>query len=86
MKKPYLKLRRLIEDEGLEQQELAVLAGICDRTLSKRLNAPEDSGCWLPREITAICQVLHIPQEKSGSISSRKCKRGIRMRSIWRLY
>ena len=64
MKKPYLKLRRLIEDEGLEQQELAVLAGICDRTLSKRLNAPEDSGCWLPREITSICQVLHIPQEK----------------------
>lgn len=55
MKKPYLKLRRLIEDEGLEQQELAVLAGICDRTLSKRLNAPEDSGCWLPREITSIC-------------------------------
>lgn len=66
MKKPYLKLRRLLEDEGLEQQELAVLAGICDRTLSKRLNAPEDSGCWLPREITAICQVLHIPQEKIG--------------------
>lgn len=66
MKKPYLKLRRLIEDEGMEQQELAVLAGICDRTLSKRLNAPEDSGCWLPREITSICQVLHIPQEKIG--------------------
>ena len=46
MKKPYLKLRRLIEDEGLD--------------------APEDSGCWLPREITSICQVLHIPQEKIG--------------------
>ena len=65
-RKPYLKLRRLAEDQGLEQQELAVQAGMGERTLSKRLNAPEDNGSWLPKEITAICKVLHIPQEKIG--------------------
>ena len=66
MKKPYLKLRRLIEDKGLEQQELAVLTGIGLHTLNRRINAPENSGHWLPSEITAICGVLHIPQEQIG--------------------
>lgn len=66
MKKPYLKLRRLYEDLELEQGELAVLAGLKPRTLNKRLNAPEDNGSWEPKEITAICKVLHIPQEKIG--------------------
>ena len=36
------------------------------RTLNKRLNAPENNGSWSPQEITAICRVLHIPQEKIG--------------------
>ena len=57
-KKPFLKLRRLIEDQGLEQQELAAIVGISTRTLSKRLNAPEDDGGWLFPEMTAICKVV----------------------------
>ena len=55
-KKSYLKLRRLYEDEGLEQQELAEMTGINPRTLGKRLGAPEADGCWLCKEITAICR------------------------------
>ena len=66
MRKPYIKLRRLIEDEGLEQQELAALTGIGLRTLNRRINAPEDNGTWLPREITAICRALHIPASQIG--------------------
>lgn len=65
-KKPFLKLRRLIEDQGLEQQELAAMAGISTRTLSKRLNAPEDDGGWLCKEITAICKAVGISQEQIG--------------------
>lgn len=65
-RKPYLKLRRLAEDQGLEQQDLVALTGIKDRTLYKRLNSPEDNGTWLPKEITALCKVLHIPQEQIG--------------------
>lgn len=65
-KKQFLKLRRLIEDQGLEQQELAAMAGISTRTLSKRLNAPEDDGGWLFKEITAICKVVGIPREQIG--------------------
>ena len=66
MKRHYLKLRRLYEDQDLQQGDLAVLAGLKPRTLNKRLNAPEDNGSWLPKEITAICKVLHIPQEQIG--------------------
>lgn len=65
-RKPYLKLRRLYEDQGLEQQELAVQAGMGERTLNKRLRAPENAGSWRVNEITAICKVLNIPQEKIG--------------------
>lgn len=65
-KKPYLKLRRLYEDQDLQQGELAELAGLKPRTLNKRLNEPEDNGSWESKEITAICRVLHIPQEKIG--------------------
>lgn len=65
-KKPYLKLRRLMEDEGLEQQELAALTGMGLRTLNRRINAPEAGGGWLGKEITAVCKVLHIPQEQIG--------------------
>ena len=65
-RKPYLKLRRLMEDEGLEQQELATLTGIGLRTLNRRINAPEAGGGWRFGEITSLCKVLHIPQEKIG--------------------
>ena len=62
----------MIEDQGLEQQELAAIVGISTRTLSKRLNAPEDDGGWLFKEITAICKVVEILRSRSGSISSRR--------------
>lgn len=66
MKKPYLKLRRLIEDEGLDAKELCALTHIPRSTLCDRINAPEAAGVWRWKEITAICEVLHIPQEKIG--------------------
>lgn len=66
MKIHYLKLRRLAEDQDLKQYELAALAGMKPRTLNKRLNAPENNGSWSQQEITSICRVLHIPQEKIG--------------------
>ena len=59
-KKPFLKLRRLYEDEGL-------LSGIPLDTLKGRLNAPEDKGRWKACEIVKICKVLHIPQEQIGA-------------------
>ena len=37
-----------------------------ERTLNKRLRAPENAGSWRVSEITAICKVLDIPQEKIG--------------------
>ncbi len=66
MKKPYLKLRRLIEDEGLEIQELAEQTRIPRSTLYERVNMPENAGKWSWKEIVAICTVLHIPPEKIG--------------------
>lgn len=65
-KKPFLKLRRLYEDEGFLQKELAEQAGIPLDTLKTRLNAPEDKGCWKFGEIVKICHTLHIPQDKIG--------------------
>ena len=46
MKKPYLKLRRLIEDEGLEIQELAERTSIPRSTLYERVNMPENAVKW----------------------------------------
>ncbi len=66
MKKPYLKLRRLIEDEGLDMKDLPALTGIPRSTLNDRINAPEDAGIWKWGHIVALCNALHIPQEKIG--------------------
>ena len=65
---PYLKLARLIEDEGYEHRELAAMVGIAPGTLSNRLNPKPDreNKEWRYYEITAICKVLHIPQEQIG--------------------
>ena len=52
------------------------MAGINPRTLGKRLGAPEADGCWLCSEITAICKVLHIPQEKIGEYFFPKVEKG----------
>lgn len=76
MKKPYLKLRRLIEDEGLEIQELAERTSIPRSTLYERVNMPENAGKWSWKEIVAICTVLHIPQEQIGAYFFPKVEKG----------
>lgn len=63
-KKPFLKLRRLYEDQGLLQKELSELSDIPLDTLKGRLNAPEDKGRWKACEIVKICKVL---QHSAGS-------------------
>ena len=67
---PYLKLARLIEDEGFEHREFAKLVGMGESTLSTRLNPkPEQKNNeWRHYEITAICRELHIPQEQNMSL------------------
>ena len=71
---PYLKLARLIEDEGFEHREFAKLVGMGESTLSTRLNPkPEQKNNeWRHYEITAICRELHIPQEQIAQFPSRK--------------
>nr|DAM74199.1 MAG TPA: Cro/C1-type HTH DNA-binding domain protein [Caudoviricetes sp.] len=66
VRRPYLKLRRLIEDEGLDLQDLAHQANMGYSTLSKRLCTPEAAGEWRWKEIVAICKAVGIPQEKIG--------------------
>lgn len=75
-KKPFLKLRRLYEDEGFLQKELAEQSGIPLDTLKGRLNAPEDKGRWKACEIVAICRTLHIPQEQIGEYFFPKVEKG----------
>lgn len=66
MKKSYLKLRRLAEDQGIEREELCAMTHIPTSTMCDRLGSPENAGTWRWKEITAICRVLHIPQEQIG--------------------
>lgn len=66
MKKSYLKLRHLIEDEGFDIKDLPALTGIPRSTLNDLINAPENAGMWRWKHIVSICQVLHIPQDKIG--------------------
>ena len=65
-RKPYLKLRRRIEDQGLELKELAHQANIPRSTLNERINAPETQGVWRWKEIVAICKVVGIPRSQVG--------------------
>lgn len=67
MKKSYLKLRRLAEDQGIEREELCAMTHIPTSTMCDRLGSPENAGTWRWKEITAICKVLHIPQEQIGA-------------------
>ena len=76
MKKPYLKLRRLIEDSGLSNKELAAQAGMGESTLSKHFSAAESCGEWRWREIDAICKVVGIPQERIGELFFPEVKKG----------
>ena len=75
-KKPFLKLRRLYEDEGLMQKEFSALTGIPENTLKTRLNTPEDQGSWRCSEIVKICKALHIPQEQIGEYFFPKVEKG----------
>lgn len=65
-RKPYLKLRRLVEDEGMDAKGLSEVTTIPYSTLMDRLNAPENAGIWRWKDIVVICKVLHIPQERIG--------------------
>lgn len=62
-KRPYLKLRRLVEDRDMELGELAARLGICSNTMTARLKGTQP---WRSDEIVIICRALHIPQEKIG--------------------
>ena len=75
-KKPFLKLRRLAEDQGVDNNVLAEQAGIVPRTLRKRLAASESSGTWNWEEIVGICRALHIPQEQIGEYFFPKVEKG----------
>ena len=57
-KKPFLKLRRLYEDQGLLQKELSELSDIPLDTLKGRLNAPEDKGRWKACEMFDANQAM----------------------------
>ena len=70
---PYLKLARLIEDEGFEHREFAKLVGMGESTLSTRLNPKPERRHY---EITAICRELHIPQEQIGEYFFPKVEKG----------
>ena len=63
VKKPYLKIRRLAEDQDLNQGALAVLIGVSPNTMTARLKGTQP---WRSDEIVIICRTLHIPQEKIG--------------------
>lgn len=76
MRKPYLKLRRLIEDAGLDLKELSAQARIPRSTLNERVNAPETAGEWRWKEIAAICKVVGIPQERIGELFFPEVKKG----------
>lgn len=52
-KKPFLKLRRLYEDEGMLQYELSELSGVPLDTLRMRINTPEEKSTWKSCEIMA---------------------------------
>lgn len=75
-KKPFLKLRRLYEDEGMLQKEFAALAGVPLDTLRMRINTPEEKSTWKSCEIMKICKVLHIPQEQIGEYFFPTIKKG----------
>lgn len=65
MKKPYLKISRLAEDQDLNQGALAALIGVSSNTMTARLKGTQP---WRSDEIVIICRALHIPQEKNRGV------------------
>ena len=74
-KKPFLKLRRLYEDQGLLQKELSELSDIPLDTLKGRLNAPEDKGRWKAARSLKSARCYTFRRSRSGRISSRQSQR-----------
>lgn len=72
----FKKLRRLTEDAGLLQGELAKQIGVSESCLSGRVNSPEADGGWRSCEIIAICKVLHIPRSQIGEYFFPEVKEG----------
>ena len=74
---PYLKLARLIEDEGFEHREFAKLVGMGESTLSTRLN-PKPSKRTMSGAITKsppFAGSCTFHRNRSESISSRKSRK-----------
>lgn len=65
-RRPFLKLRRLIEDEGYDLKDVYEMTGITRSTMYNRIGAPETDASWCWSEIVLICKALNIPQEKIG--------------------
>ena len=71
---PYWKLRGCFHSCGMRDKEVAQANGVVEGTLNRRMrgHAP-----WTSQEITSICELLDIPQEKIGEyffpeVKSRK--------------
>lgn len=75
-KRNYIKLRRLAEDQGFGIKELAEQSGVNERTLHTRLEDADPGKSWRASEITAVCNVLHIPQEQIGEYFFPKVEKG----------
>lgn len=60
---PYWRLRALFRECGMFDNEVAQATGIAQPTFSRRMNGSQP---WCADEITALCRLLNIPQEKIG--------------------
>ena len=71
---PYWKLRGQFHSCGVRDKEVAQAIGRSDGTLSLKMRGHNP---WTSKEITSICKLLDIPQEKIGEyffpeVKSRK--------------
>lgn len=60
---PYFALRGMFQMRGYKDQEVAEAIGINPGTLSGRMRGHSE---WKSTEITAICELLDIPQDEIG--------------------
>lgn len=74
-KKPFLKLRRLYEDEGLLQKELSELSGI-PLTPSRAASMPRRTkGAGRPARLLRSARCCTFRRNRLGRISSRQSQR-----------
>lgn len=62
---PYWKLRGYFHSCGVRDQDVALAVGRTPGTLSQKMGGKK---CWTGEEISAICDLLDIPQEKIGEL------------------